>query len=120
MVFTSFSTNKLFESYTFYQELLGLEAELIGDRFLHIYRETGGPIVVYQKTDHVPADFTVLNFQIQDIESIVNQLIEKGITFLSYDEPIKTDQKGISWDDQGSHLAWFKDPGGNILALIEN
>jgi len=119
-IFSSFSTDKLFETHAFYTEILSLETELIEDRFIHVFPSSGEPVVIYYKPNHSPADFTVLNFQIKDIALIVKGLTEKGVDFLQYDDPIRTDASGISWDDEGSHLAWFKDPGGNILALIEN
>ncbi|MEM9895126.1 MAG: VOC family protein [Bacteroidota bacterium] len=119
-IFSSFSTNKLLESFHFYHEVLGLDAKLKSDRFLHIYSPSGQPIVIYQKEDHVPSRSTVLNFQIDNILEKVKFLQKQGICFLQYDPPIQTDSHGISWDEDGSHLAWFKDPGQNILALIEN
>lgn len=120
IVYTSFSTNKLFESYAFYQNVLGLDVECVDDRFLHVYTKNENPVIIYHKEDHQAATFTVLNFQIENIAQVVNKLSTHGVSFLQYEAPIKTDPLGISWDDQGSHLAWFKDPGGNILALIEN
>jgi len=118
--FTSFSTSRLFETYQFYKDVLGVEVELVDNRFIHLYLTKEHPVIIYHKEDHVPARYTVLNFQITDIGSIVDELSKKGIEFLQYEEPIKTDAKGISWDKYGSHLAWFKDPGGNIVALVEN
>lgn len=108
------------DTYLFYHEVLELDAELIDERFIHLYLPDGQVNVIYYKQDHKPADFTILNFQITDIEILVDQLMEKGISFLKYKEPFFTDHKGISWDEKGSHLAWFKDPGKNIIALIEN
>jgi len=119
-VFSSFSTDRLQESYHFYRNILGLDVALIDDRFLHIHLEKNGYLVVYYKQDHIPSAYTVLNFQIEKIEYLVDRLTAEGIVFLQYPHPIKTDAKGISWDKKGSQIAWFKDPGGNILALIEN
>ncbi|MEM9681007.1 MAG: VOC family protein [Bacteroidota bacterium] len=118
--FSSFSTNDLSLTYNFYREVLGLEVELIDNRFLHLYLPSGSYVVIYTKNNHRPSSYTVLNFQIKDIESKVDELSRKGVKFEQYGPPIKTDAKGISWDDEGSHIAWFKDPGGNILGLIEN
>jgi len=118
--FSSFSTNKLIDSYSFYHELLGLDVELVDEKFIHLSLPGGSVHVIYYKADHRAADSTVLNFQILGIANIVEQLSQKGIIFLQYGEPFNTDNNGISWDEQGSHLAWFKDPGGNIIALIEN
>ena len=118
-IFSSFSTHRFEESITFYRDVLGLEVEVRGERFLHVDLGEGTTIVIYHKPDHQPADYTVLNIQCTDIKMQVEALTAKGIAFGQY-EAFQTDAQGISWDDQGSHLAWFKDPGGNIVALIEH
>jgi hypothetical protein len=82
---------------------------------LHI--EGGNIILVYPKPDHVPATFTVLNFPVTDIEVAVDALSKRGISFERYNEP-DTDEKGIS-HNEGPLIAWFKDPAGNILSVIE-
>ncbi len=120
MAFGSCSTHNLEDTYHFYQEILGLEVDRVQDRFLHIRLPGDSVWVIYAKSNHQPTDSTVLNFQVKDIENIVDKLSARGVSFLQYGAPFTTDAKGISWDDEGSHLAWFKDPGGNILALIEN
>ena len=120
MVYSSFSTHKLLETYTFYTDILGLKAKLVKGRFIHLYLPGGHTHVIYFKANHQASESTVLNFQVNDIAQIVDTLSAKGVTFLQLDAPFQTDSKGISWDDDGSHLAWFKDPGGNIIALIEN
>ena len=118
--FFSFSTNNLEETRQFYESVLGFEVEVRRDRFLHVQLPENRPLIIYYKENHSPASYTVLNFQVQDIGMLVDRLIEKGVIFEQYGPPIQTDAKGISWDEEGSHIAWFKDPGGNILALIEN
>ena len=118
--FFSFSTNLLNESKIFYEDILGLETAIVEDRFLHVQLPYNQPLVIYYKVNHQPASYTVLNFQVTGIQNIVNEMGNKGVVFEQYDPPIQTDEAGISWDDEGSHIAWFKDPGGNILALIEN
>lgn len=78
--------------------------------------------IIYPKENHQPATFTVLNFVVRDIESEVDDLMGKGITFEQYPDPIKTDKKGICWSsgaNTGPSIAWFKDPVGNILSLIQ-
>ncbi|MFN2642764.1 MAG: VOC family protein [Actinomycetota bacterium] len=79
------------------------------------------PLVVYPKADHKAATFTVLNFPVDDIEKTVDDLTARGVEFESYDMPeIKTDVKGIAQDpNQGPKIAWFKDPSGNILSVVE-
>ncbi|MEL7145909.1 MAG: VOC family protein [Bacteroidota bacterium] len=118
--FFSFSTNRFEETRQFYENILGFEVEVRRDRFLHVHLPSGEPLVIYDKADHVAATYTVLNFQVQNIAQLVDALIDRGVIFEQYGPPIQTDVKGISWDDEGSHIAWFRDPGGNILALIEH
>jgi catechol 2,3-dioxygenase-like lactoylglutathione lyase family enzyme len=120
IAFQSLSTDKYTESFDFYRNKLGLRVEEVRDGFLHVQLPGGNVMVVYHKTDHSPSGSTVLNFQVDDIEHVVGKLSEKGVVFLQYDVPFETDKKGISWDENGSHIAWFKDPGGNIMAIIEN
>ncbi len=119
-IYQSFSTNKIKESFTFYADVLGLTATLKGDKFIHVFLPYEQKLVIYQKDTHLPANYTILNFQVSDIQHAVTKLAAKGVCFIQYPAPFETDEQGISWDDQGSHLAWFNDPGGNILALIEN
>ena len=118
-VFSGFSTNDIPKSREFYQNILGLEVTETEMGILQIYTAGNNPIVIYPKENHVPATFTVLNFSVPDIESTVNQLISKGITFEQYNDPIKTDEKGICWNDESPNIAWFRDPAGNILSIIE-
>ncbi len=75
------------------------------------------PIIVYPRANHVPAEYTVLNFPTEKIEPVVDELIQKGITFEQYIDP-GTDEKGIS-RGRGPAIAWFKDPAGNIISIIE-
>ncbi len=75
-------------------------------------------IFLYPKPNHKPATFTVLNFQVDDIETAVDQLRQKGVSFEQYEGEIKTDQKGIHRDG-GPTIAWFKDPAGNILSVLQ-
>ena len=76
-------------------------------------------VMIYPKPDHEPASFTVLNFPVDDVEETVAELNGKGIEFEHYDMPdLKTDENGIS-RGQGPVIAWFKDPAGNILSILE-
>lgn len=85
---------------------------------LELHLEGNNPIIVYPKPDHVPATFTVLNFPVVDIEVAVDALSKKGIVFERYDG-LNTDEKGIS-HNEGPLIAWFKDPAGNILSVIQD
>lgn len=118
--FTSFSTNDLKKAKDFYEKTLGLnlnEDEKMG--IINI-RLANGNLMIYPKDNHEPATYTVLNFIVDDIETAVDDLKTRGVHFESYSDPsIKTNEKGISRWDGGPAMAWFKDPAGNILALMQ-
>ncbi|MDR8393909.1 VOC family protein [Aliifodinibius sp. S!AR15-10] len=116
--FSSFSVDDIEKAKDFYGKTLGLKVmeEEMGIIALHL--SGGVRIIIYPKPNHTPATFTVLNFQVENIESAVDQLIDKGITFEQYDGELQTDEKGIS-RGEGPLIAWFKDPAGNILSVIE-
>lgn len=78
----------------------------------------GGTVMVYPKDDHKPATYTVLNFTVDDAEKAVDALVEKGIKLEHY-EGFDQDEKGIS-RGMGPTIAWFKDPAGNILSVLED
>jgi len=118
--FSSFAVNDIPKAKDFYQNILGLT--VIDNPMGLIELEISGSsnILIYPKPNHQPATFTVLNFPVDDINAAVDALIDKGITFEQYDEAyLKTDEKGISKDNGGPSIAWFKDPAGNILSVIE-
>lgn len=118
--FNSFSTNDLEASRKFYQEKLGLHVNENEMGILEIQAGGSNKFVIYPKGEtHEPASYTVLNFEVKDIEKVVDYLIGNGITFEQYNEPIKTDEKGICRRIDGPLIAWFKDPAGNILSIIE-
>ena len=116
--FSSFSVDDLSKAREFYSETLGLEvSEMYGMLLLH----TGGDgrVLVYPKPDHLPADFTVLNFPVDNTEAAVDELAKRSVRFEIYDkEDLKTNEKGILEGD-GPKIAWFKDPAGNILSVLE-
>ena len=117
--FSSFSVNNLQQAKAFYGEVLGIEiAEMPEGLELHL--ADGGKVFIYPKPNHLPATFTVLNFLIADIEEVVDDLKARGIRFEKYNEgPLKTDAKGIS-RGAGPTIAWFKDPAGNIVSVIQD
>ena len=117
--FSGFSVNDIQKAREFYGDKLGIEVteEMMGNLALHI--EGGNRIIIYPKPNHEPATFTILNFPVDDLEKTVDELTGKGIVFEQYDfDQIKTDSKGIM-RGMGPSIAWFKDPAGNILSVID-
>jgi hypothetical protein len=98
--------------------MLGVRVIDIGESLLSIQATNGYAVLAYAKPGHVPAAHTILNFPVDDIEAAVDELRAAGIAFEQYDSgPIKTNEKGIA--TPGPKQAWFKDPAGNILSVIE-
>src|SRR5262245_45415278 len=116
--FSSFSVNDTPKAKNFYSKTLGIDVtESKGLLSLHV--DGGNPVMVYAKPEHVPARFTVLNFPVASVEQAVADLSSRGVRFEIYNEAeIKTDAKGI-FRGGGMVIAWFKDPAGNILSVVE-
>ena len=85
---------------------------------LELHLGSGTRVLVYPKPDHTPATFTILNFIVEDIERAVDALTARGVRFEHYDSP-KTDAKGIHRTPEVQPVAWFQDPAGNILSIIQ-
>jgi predicted enzyme related to lactoylglutathione lyase len=116
--FSSFSVNDLARAKDFYGQVLGLDVEE-REQYLEITLEDGARIMVYGKPNHAPATYTVLNFSISNLEKTMQQLGAAGVEFEQYDLPdMKTDKKGV-FHTEGIAQAWFKDPAGNILSVLE-
>lgn len=117
---SGFSTNDTAKAKEFYGQLLGLDVSESMMGVLEVHLKGGGQVIIYPKPNHQAATFTVLNFVVQDIEEAVNELTAKGIVFEQYNDPIKTDARGIMRSDgNGPDIAWFKDPAGNILSVLQ-
>lgn len=116
--FSSFSVNDIQKAKEFYSRTLGLEvSEMHGLLNLHI--AGGNMILIYPKPNHAPATHTILNFPVDNIEDAVNELNKRGVRFEIYNEDeLRTDEKGI-FRGGGPNIAWFKDPAGNILSVLE-
>ena len=117
--FSGFSVDDVPRAKQFYGETLGLDvSEENGMLTLHLAGDR--PTLVYPKSEaHEPASFTILNFPVQDIEPVVEELTTRGVTFERYSgSEMETDEKGI-FRKGGPLIAWFKDPAGNILSVIE-
>ncbi len=117
--FSSFSGDNLQKAKTFYSEVLELKVVELDMGLLSLEVTEAFEVIVYPKADHVPATFTVLNFSVEDVDTSVNMLTEKGIVFEQYGGAIKTNEKGISRGNGGPAIAWFKDPAGNILSVLQ-
>ena len=114
--FSGFSVDDVSEAKKFYGETLGLRvSEEYGMLTLHIAGERD--ILVYPKPDHTPASYTILNFPVDDIDEAVEELAERGVHFERYDDTAQ-DEKGI-YHGGGPLIAWFKDPAGNVLSVIQ-
>jgi len=122
--FVSFSVDDLSRAKAFYGTTLGLdvtEDKKMG--LLELKLATGGRVMIYPKgPGHAPATYTVLNFPVEDIDRAVDELVSRGVRFERYDG-FKQDAKGIARRDPktpGPDIAWFKDPAGNILSVLQD
>ena len=116
--FSSFSVDDLGGAKKFYSQTLGLRVKEDKEmEILNINLPGGGALMIYPKDNHKSATFSVLNFPVADVEKIVDELISKGVKFEQYKE-FHTDKKGIS-REWGQKIAWFKDPAGNIISVLE-
>ena len=114
--FNGFSVDDVSKAKEFYGETLGLRvSEEYGMLTLHIAGERD--ILVYPKPDHTPASYTILNFPVDDIDEAVDEPAERGVRFERYDDSAQ-DEKGI-YHGGGPLIAWFKDPAGNVLSVIQ-
>ena len=119
--FSGFSVDDTAKARAFYADVLGLNVsdvpEMQGLLNLNITDST--PILIYTKPNHVPATFTILNFPVDDVEKAVDELSTRGVKFEIYDqENFKTNEKGVFLSG-GPKIAWFRDPAGNFLSIIE-
>ncbi len=118
--FSGYSVNDIAKAKDFYSNILGLTTNTAMDGMVLQLQITGGlPVMLYEKTNHEPATFTVLNFPVNDVVKTVQQLKDKGVKFESYDlSGFKTDSDNI-FRGGGPLIAWFTDPAGNILSVLE-
>jgi catechol 2,3-dioxygenase-like lactoylglutathione lyase family enzyme len=118
--FSGFSTNDLAKTRAFYADTLGLEVT-DENGMINLHLAGGGQVIIYPKDNHEPASFTVLNFPVDDIDKAADDLIAAGIQFERY-ESANQDERGIARPpspDYGPPIAWFKDPAGNILSVLQ-
>lgn len=113
--YSGFSVDDIPVAKTFYSETLGLD---VGEAngMLQLNIAGGNPVLVYPKDNHVPAEYTVLNFPVTDIETVARALTDRGVTFERYND--EQDDLGIN-RGEGPLIAWFKDPAGNVLSILQ-
>jgi catechol 2,3-dioxygenase-like lactoylglutathione lyase family enzyme len=115
--FSGFAADDIAAAQRFYGDTLGIRtSEEHGLLTLHL---AGGerPTLVYPKPGHVPAEYTILNFPVDDIEAAVDALTERGVEFERYPE-MTQDERGVMREG-GPYIAWFKDPAGNVLSVLQ-
>lgn len=122
--FSGFSVNDLEAARQFYGDTLGIDILDQPGMGFNLRFKNGHRIFIYPKPDHQPASFTVLNFPVDDIDRAVDGLVDKGVSFEHYDmPPLVQDEKGIARGratGMGPDIAWFKDPAGNILSILQS
>ncbi len=117
--FSGFAVDDTAKAKEFYGQTLGLEVtELPNMGLLQLTIANGGKVLIYPKPNHEPATFTVLNFPVKDINAAVDGLSRSGVEFEHYGEGFHQDERGIA-SGMGPPIAWFKDPSGNILSVMQ-
>ena len=119
--FSGFSVNDIPKAKVFYGDILGVPVNEIKEMgILELKISDNEKVIVYPKPNHVPATFTILNFSVTDVDKAVDELTAKGVRFEHYNEGgLVTDERGVSRGN-GPIIAWFKDPAGNILSVLED
>ncbi|MDP3952231.1 VOC family protein [Microbacterium sp.] len=121
--FSGMSSDDIEASRRFYEGVLGLVVKDEGmGGLISVQLPKGGAVLIYPKEDHQPATFTILNFPVDDIDAVVDELAAKGVTMDRYDG-MDQDEKGIlrgKAAGEGPDIAWFKDPAGNILSVLSS
>ena len=120
--YSGFAVDDVEAARRFYGETLGLETSVLDEQngLLSLRLAGGRDTLVYRKPDFIPATYTILNFSVDDLDAAVDELIARGVTLERY-EGFDQDQKGVYRGVHGGpHIAWFKDPAGNILAVMQD
>lgn len=116
--FAGFSVDDIDKAEAFYGETLGLDVQR-DDVGLTLRVKGGSTVFVYGKDNHEPATYTVLNFPVSDIDGAVDELRRAGVSLEHYGEEFGQDERGVARSEYGPPMAWFKDPAGNVLSIIE-
>jgi catechol 2,3-dioxygenase-like lactoylglutathione lyase family enzyme len=117
--FSGFAVDDLQRAREFYGETLGLRTSVISEEagLMTLHLAGDRDTFVYAKPDHRPADYTILNFPVDDIDAAVDELTARGVELERYDG-MEQDEKGVA-RGPGPPIAWFKDPAGNILSVLQ-
>lgn len=122
-IFSGFSVNDIQKAKEFYSDTLGVEVREEGDMGISLRFADDTMIFIYPKKDHQPATFTILNFAVDDIDEAIEILTGKGVQFVQYqDDKLPQDEKGVLRGlrrNMGPDIAWFKDPAGNVLSVLQ-
>lgn len=119
--FSGFAVPDLAAALTFYRDTLGLTVREGEMGMLILELAPGNEVIVYPKPDHEPAVFTILNFGVDDVEAAVDDLNARGVVTKIYTDPdFGTDEKGIARGNGGPDIAWFRDPAGNVLSVLND
>lgn len=120
-LFAGFAVNDIPKAKEFYGKTLGLQVDAEGEFLLWLRAANGYGVLIYGKPTHHPAEHTIMNFPVDDIEATVDSLTKAGVKFEHYEGQIKTNEKGIALPPpgRGPKQAWFRDPAGNILSVLE-
>jgi catechol 2,3-dioxygenase-like lactoylglutathione lyase family enzyme len=117
--FSGFSVGNIAAAHDFYAGQLGIEVQELDNGLLRLHLADDYEVIVYPKNDHTPAVFTILNFSVEDIERAVDELSAAGVETIRY-QGFDQDERGISRNPGGPPIAWFNDPAGNVLAVLED
>jgi catechol 2,3-dioxygenase-like lactoylglutathione lyase family enzyme len=119
--FSGFAVDDVAAARAFYGETLGLEVTELGEMgLLQLTLGGGAAVLVYPKPEHTPATFTILNFPVQDIDGTVAALAAAGVAFERYPELGEPGDNGVYRGPEGPPIAWFLDPAGNVLSVLED
>jgi predicted enzyme related to lactoylglutathione lyase len=116
--FSGFAIDDQEQARAFYADTLGIATEILNEHLMMLHLAGDRDTVVYVKPDYTPATYTILNFAVDDIDAAVDGLTERGVELLRY-EGSPQDEKGIVRDASGPYIAWFNDPAGNILSVLQ-
>jgi catechol 2,3-dioxygenase-like lactoylglutathione lyase family enzyme len=123
--YSGFAVDHLKKALEFYGDTLGLKTEVIDEEngLMTLHLAGDRPTLVYQQKGSTPASYTILNFPVDDIDGTVDELAQRGVSFERYEGfPFEQDEKGIARGiaaGQGPDIAWFKDPAGNVLSVLQ-